>query len=168
MSYPAWKRTCKQAILKFENAAWNARLHADDDFKRFRQLHTYIQPSLLWKCAIDCRSQYHSSIVSKLWTHNYEISSTDILCHRCGLMYTDKYVHAVVVCEEMALLREDFDAHVRHTFGNQVYNELRSGSDERKLQTLIGKRILALLNLNIQKHFLRMAISYVSTCMLSV
>ena len=35
MSYPAWKRTCKQAILKFENAAWNARLHADDDFKRF-------------------------------------------------------------------------------------------------------------------------------------
>ena len=84
------------------------------------------------------------------------------------MMYKDKYVHAVVVCEEMALLREDFYAHVRHTFGNQVYNELRSGSDERKLQTLIGKRILALLNLNVQKHFLRMAISYVSTCMLSV
>ena len=61
MSYPAWKRTCKQAILKFENAAWNARLHADDDFKRFRQLHTYMQPALLWKCAIDCRiSRLHS------------------------------------------------------------------------------------------------------------
>ena len=92
----------------------------------------------------------------------------ELLCHRCGMMYTDKYVHAVVVCDEMALLREDFYAHVRHTFGNQVYNELGSGSTERKLQTLIGKRILALLNLNIQKHFLRMAISYVSTCMLSV
>ena len=52
----------------------------------------------------------------------------------------------------MALLREDFYAHVRQTFGNQVYNELRSGSDERKLQTFIGKRVLALLNLNIQKH----------------
>ena len=52
----------------------------------------------------------------------------------------------------MALLREDFYAHVRQTFGNQVYNELRSGSDERKRQTLIGKRVLALLNLNIQKH----------------
>ena len=90
------------------------------------------------------------------------------ICHCCGMMYKDKYVHDVVVCEEMALQREDFYAHVWHTFGNQVYNELRSGSDERKLQTLIGKRILALLNLNIQKHFLRMAISYVSTCMLSV
>ena len=105
-----------------------------------------------WKCAIGYRSQYHASIVSKLWTQNYEISSTDVLCHRCGMMYKDKYVHAVVVCEEMALLREDFYAHVRQTFGNQVYNELRSGSDERKRQTLIGKRVLALLNLNIQKH----------------
>ena len=84
------------------------------------------------------------------------------------MMYKYKYVHAVVVCEVMALLREDFYAHVRQTFGNQVYDELRSGSDERKLQTLIGKQILALLNLNIQKHFLRMAIFYVSTCMLSV
>ena len=126
----AWKRTCKQAILKFENAAWNARLHADDDFKRFRQLHTHIQLALRWKCAIDCRSQYHASIVSKLWTPNYEISSTDVLCHRCGMMYKDKYVHAVVVCDEMALL--SFYAHVRHTFGNQVYNELRSRSDERR------------------------------------
>ena len=63
-----------------------------------------------------------------------------------------KYVHAAVLCKEMALLREEFYAHVRHTFGNQVYNELRSGSDERKLQTFIGKRVLALLNLNIQKH----------------
>jgi len=81
-------------------------------------------------------------------------------------MYKDKYVHAVVVFDEMALLREEFYAHVRQTFGNQVYNELRSGSDERKLQTWIGKRILAILN--IHKHFLRMAISYVSTCMLSV
>ena len=50
MSYPAWKRTCTHAIPKFENAAWNARLHADDDFKRFRQLHTYIQPLLLEMC----------------------------------------------------------------------------------------------------------------------
>ena len=41
----------------------------------------------------------------------------------------------------MALLREDFYAHIIQTFGNQVYNELGSGSDERKLQTLIGKRI---------------------------
>ena len=62
----------------------------------------------------------------------------ELLCHRCGMMYTDKYVHAVVVCDEMALLREDFYAHVRHTFDNQVYNELCSGSDERKLQTLIS------------------------------
>ena len=77
------------------------------------------------------------------------------------MMYKDKYVNAVVVCEDMALLNEDFYAHVRHTFGNQVFNEIRSGSDERKPQTLIGKRILALLNLNIQKHFLRMAIAYV-------
>jgi len=84
------------------------------------------------------------------------------------MIYKETYVHAVVVCEEMDLLREDFYAHVIHTFGNQVYNELRSGSDERKRQTLIGKRILALLNLNTQKHFLRMAISYMSTCMLSV
>ena len=83
MSYPAWKRTCKQTIPKFEN---------DDDFKRFRQLHTYIQPALLWKCAIDCRSEYHASIVSKLWTQKY------VLCHRCGMMYQDKYVHAAVVC----------------------------------------------------------------------
>jgi len=106
----------------------------------------------MWRCATDCRSQFHASIVSKLWTQNYEIRSTYVLCHRCGLMYKGKYVHAVVVCEEMALLREDFYAHVRQTFGNQVYNELRSGSDERKRQTLIGKRVLALLNLNIQKH----------------
>ena len=60
------------------------------------------------------------------------------LCYRCGMMYKDKYVHAVAVCEEMALLREDFYAHVRHSLGDQVYNELCSGSDERKLQTLIG------------------------------
>jgi len=35
-----------------------------------------------------------------------------------------KYVHAAVLCKEMALLREEFYAHVRHTFGKQVYNEL--------------------------------------------
>ena len=118
MSYPAWKCICKQAILKCENAAWSVRLHADDDLKRFRQLHTYIHPALQWRCATDCRSHFHVSIVSKLWTQNYEINSTDVLCHRCGIMYKDKYVHAVVVCDEMALLREDFYAHVRHTFGH--------------------------------------------------
>ena len=84
MSYPAWKRTCTHAIPKFENAAWNARLHADDDFKRFRQLHKFIQPALLWRCGTDCRSQFHASIVSILWTQHYEISISDVLCHRCG------------------------------------------------------------------------------------
>ena len=118
MSYPAWKCICKQAILTYENAAWSVRLHADDDLKRFRQLHTYIQPALQWRCATDCRSHFHVSIVSKLWTQNYEINSTDVLCHRCGIMYKDKYVHAIVVCEEVALLREAFYAHVRHTFGH--------------------------------------------------
>ena len=54
------------------------------------------------------------------------------------MMYKDKYVHAIVVCDEMALLREEFYAHVRHTFGDQVYKELCSGSDETN-ETLIGK-----------------------------
>ena len=76
MSYPAWKRTCKQA--------WSARLHADNDFKSFRQLHTFIQPALLWRCGTDCRSQFLASIVSILWTQHYEISISDVLCHRCG------------------------------------------------------------------------------------
>ena len=97
-------------------------------------LDNYTRTCSLLSCGnVPLTVEYHASIVSKLWTQNYEISSTDVRCHRCGMMYKDKYVNAVVVCEYMALLNEDFYAHVRHTFGDQVYNELCSGSDERKL-----------------------------------
>ena len=48
----SWKRICKNAVWHFEETAWKSRLNESDDFRRFRSIHTELNPSVLWQIPV--------------------------------------------------------------------------------------------------------------------
>ena len=51
-----WKFLCKTAIQCSEVYKWKVRMNADNDFVRFRLLHTNIEPATIWECVLDSQS----------------------------------------------------------------------------------------------------------------
>ena len=101
-----------------------------------------------------------SASLCKLRTSQYAVSSTDrntMSTLRCS----QTYVHDVVVCDGLAIVRQESHTNVRNTFDIHVYTEPCLCSVERRLQTLILKQTLFSLNQLIQKHCPRLAINYV-------
>ena len=44
-----WKKQVKSAVLSRSMLLWRQRLYNDNDFVRFRKLHTSVAPAIVWK-----------------------------------------------------------------------------------------------------------------------
>ena len=53
-SFPAtaiWKRTVKYALFQHQVKSFQLAMESDTDFIRFKQIHDFIKPSILWQAA---------------------------------------------------------------------------------------------------------------------
>ncbi|MES9883122.1 MAG: reverse transcriptase family protein [Sedimenticola sp.] len=167
-SFPSkytWKRMCKTSIHSVETVAWTRRLNTDDDFQRFRSLHTNIEPALLWECATEYDSIRAASDVSKLWIAQGALTNVTQLCQICGMVFQNELTHVLFECAHTSHERNNFSQYVQSTLGQTTVMEISTGNNESKLQCLIGRKLRSVLDKKVHKHFLRIAIIHVSKCM---
>ena len=106
------------------------RLHADDDFKRFKLLHTNIENAIIWKCTTDSESLDKARIVSELWIGNDLNDSTVSKCKFSEFSQSHNYL-------SNATERSIYDVYfimIYVTFGSNIGEELLYGHVESQLQ----------------------------------
>jgi hypothetical protein len=128
-----WKSLYKCSITNIETNLWYNRLQADDDFIRFRLLHTNIERAIIWSCATDSESLNHAHIVSKLWLSNDSNDNLNSKCNFCGTIFQNSLKHMLFQCSRTEHLRCIFYNNIHATFGANVTEELLYGDFERQL-----------------------------------
>lgn len=89
------KNICKKALWHKENECWQQRLSLCSDSDRFKQIHTSVSPSVLWKVAsVHPKSLTEFAYVAKLCTRT-KISS---FCNICAKSYNDDLYHFAFEC----------------------------------------------------------------------
>ncbi len=161
-----WRAKCKSLVHVTETELWRLRLNDDNSFARFRFLHTNIETSILWECATESVEILNAYNVSNLWISKINTNQCrSLLCHVCGLFYTDITLHSIIECTQIENLRHNLYYEIETKFGRNVLLEVTRGPCESILQNLIGKRLRSLPDRRAHKHFLRIAISYVARSM---
>jgi hypothetical protein len=156
-----WKRICKTSINNFETVNWSERLNSDNDFCRFKFLHTNIEQAIIWECAHDSKTLLNAFKISQLWINKSFLHKTPFLCERCGILTDDGVKHCTLECSETDSRRKCFFDQLLNEFGQCIVSELRNDDNESKFQKLIGRQIDAISSKAVHKHFLRIAISFV-------
>lgn len=158
----SWKKICYSRVLEIYTENWINRISSDNDFSRFRFLHTKIEKAILWESATDFESLSNAFKISKIWVNtNKKIQK----CKLCDFIGNEILKHCTTECSKLEEERLLFYYQIAQQFGASVIYELNSESSESKFQTMIGRRLKFTLDKNINKHFLRIAINFVLQCM---
>ena len=82
-----WKRTVKYALFQHQVKSFQHALEADTDFIRFKKIHGFIKPSILWQAA---------STPAELKLMRFTIKCSVLIprevtevCRNCGIVFTD-------------------------------------------------------------------------------
>ena len=165
LSKPLWRKLYKSKIQEFETASWRVRIQNDNDFDRFKFLHLNIENAIIWECSTDYQSLASANIVSRLWSQKPTLSNYSYLCHICGTFFTDINLHMIFECKLSEQIRLKFVFKTDMLFGRDLVNEVFQSAFEEGLQILIGRRTFSIQDKKIHKHFLRIAINFVSKCL---
>jgi hypothetical protein len=156
-----WKVKCRNSISNHETLKWSERLSKDNDFARFKFLHTNIEHAIIWECANDSKSLLNAHKISRLWINKPYYQNNSFLCSKCGIISSDAMKHCALECPATGDKILSFLHKISVIFGQSVTIELNSNDNETKFQKLIGRRISAITNRNVHKHFLRIAIQFI-------
>lgn len=136
-----WKNIVKNAVWKYEEKEWMDRIRNDVEFHRFTKVHPKLRPHILWKLAVKY-PEYTDSIhfVVKLTVSVRDLNES-MLCHKCGMFYTDLTIHISLNCNETELLRDQFWCFIIDQFDINFSVYLHSLSDYDVIHVLMGGSI---------------------------
>ena len=131
-----WRGIVRKAIYNKEHDLWQTRLNNDNELKRFRQMHTSVQPCLLWTLPKNRIQLRLARYISHLWTI---IPGRDLdFCHLCGSISNDIVCHSVAECRVTFPLKEHFINWVSNEISVDLYNELTLCDAEQYLTKVLG------------------------------
>lgn len=138
----AWKTIVKRKIRDFYETAWHERLNTDDDFARFRRVHTNLSLSNIWTVSHEKASAHAIFIAAKLCAttpRNNEFTQ----CHTAS---SDINKHIITACSMFTQHRETFIRFVTKHVNPNIGNLLRQIDLESLYSVFLGAKTQTCLN----------------------
>ena len=90
-----WKRIVSESVSSYEQSQWNIRVSSDNDFERFKIIHTEMRVAGIYRitCVTDKNLIAH---VARLWVMKPSILRP---CHLCNRVVRDILKHLVCDCD---------------------------------------------------------------------
>ena len=159
-----WKQIVKYNVHVQEENLWKERMGSDVDFKRFILVHENLAPHIFWKLMIKfprSREAIHNVMSIIIRLRQSERDQIE-LCHKCGKMYNDVYIHIILQCGCTEELRDDFWCELISIFEITFNVYLHLHSDFHLFHMLIGGEIVYELNALELADFRLLSVEYVS------
>ena len=80
-----WKKQVKSAVLSRSMLLLRQRLYNDNDFVRFRDLHTSVAPAIVWKMSHSGCDLKFCDFIARLWASTPD--SGTYICSHCNCQY---------------------------------------------------------------------------------
>lgn len=157
-----WKHLVRTAVLSKQTELWRSRLEADDDFMRFRKLHTSISPAIVWGVATCHNELKLCDFVARLWT--IIPSKNQRICVACKQVYYEPVQHVVADCVCNKTLRDSFISSVCASFPIELHDLLYRADSETFLLILLGAPSEIILDYDMWRQFLLKAYMFVKAC----
>ena len=137
---PIWKRTVKYALFQHQIKPFQHNMEADTDFIRFKKIHYFIKPSILWKAA---------STPAEVKLMHFTITCSVLIprevtevCRNCGIVFTDPLSHITTSCIATLNVRTTFWDYIVDTLSPSCSVFLSGLDNEEFLYILFGSNSL--------------------------
>jgi hypothetical protein len=140
-------------------------MNSDDDFVRFKTLHTDISPSILWRNSDSLNSIKHALCTAKVLV---EAKQSDVkTCKKCGSQTSDLNLHVISKCISLKKTRTTFLNSVEKQYSCELSNFLKGCNSETFLRTILNPRALDIYDIVefLQKDFIQSACKFIYDCL---
>ncbi|PJE78122.1 hypothetical protein CI610_02944 [invertebrate metagenome] len=133
-----WKSLIYKSVSNYETNAWLHRMSNDADFTRFLLLHDDLKPHYLWQLALRHPNfLYNIGYIMKLIV-TVRVSNVQLLCHHCGLFYTDFVTHVILQCSVTDNIRDNLWCIIASISSIELSTYLHSLPDYSLIHILLG------------------------------
>ena len=154
-----WKRTVKYALFQHQIKPFQHNMEADTDFIRFKKIHYFIKPSILWKAA---------STPAEVKLMHFTITCSVLIprevtevCRNCGIVFTDPLSHITTSCIATLNVRTTFWDYIVDTLSPSCSVFLSGLDNEEFLHILLGKQLPTIVE---EFHDRKAYFSFVKIC----
>ena len=114
-------------------------MESDTDFIRFKKIHDFIKPSILWQCAgTPAEGKLMHFTIKCLVLIPREVTE---VCRNCGIVFTDPLSHITTSCIATLNVRTTFWDYIVDTLSPSCSVFLSGLDNEEFLHILLGKQL---------------------------
>ena len=161
-SFPAtaiWKRTVKFALFQHQVKSFQLAMESDTDFIRFKKIHDFIKPSILWQAAsTPAEVKLMHFTIKCLVLIPREVTE---VCRNCGIVFTDPLSHITTSCIATLNVRTTFWDYIVDTLSPSCSVFLSGLHNEEFLHILLGKQLPTIVE---EFHDRKAYFSFVKIC----
>ena len=134
-----WKSIVKRKVRELYETAWHERLNTDDDFARFRTIHTDLCISNIWTLSHE-KSFAHSMFIAARLCATSPQTNDLIHCILCDFATYDINKHITTSCTGFIHLRESFIQLITNHVNQDIGHLLRQTDLETLYSSFLGAK----------------------------
>ena len=156
------KKQVKSAVLSRSMLLWRRRLYNDNDFVRFRKLHTSVAPAIVWKMSHSGCDLKLCDFIARLWASTPD--SGTYICSHCNCQYRDALAHLIAECGCSQNLRESFLHDCIDILPPELLNGLTASDADTFVAAVLSASCWSNLDTEVTEMFLRHAYTFNRNC----
>jgi len=134
-----WRKSVNNSIMQIQEASWACRMHHDNDFSRFKEIHDNLRTADVW---IFLRR--FPNLQEQCFSMARELSllpDCELSCVKCNLYCHDAVQHTLLRCKNDVIVsrRDKFRTNVINDFNIHLYPYLDSVDEQELLHIISGK-----------------------------